>query len=282
MSDNEQYSEDEYHFADNPEFGDSEQGDFIQENPSENTKTESSETVGPETNKRFDKTAMMEWINKNTAIRNSLIAIGLIIAVLLLYKIMSGIFSGNDQSLPINQKSTQQTQPAMNSTLVQNPIVNTMPPSVDEKQIKDELANVMQTQENMQSQVSSINTQLTGMSSNVNTVAEKMTLLAQQLEQLATAVHNQAQAIEVLTERTKPKVIPIRPVIHRYAQPVMQYFVQAVIPGRAWLIATNGTTLTVREGSEIPGYGVVKYIDAIQGRVLTSSGRVIRFSQDDS
>jgi intracellular multiplication protein IcmG len=32
----------------------------------------------------------------------------------------------------------------------------------------------------------------------------------------------------------------------------------------------------------LPGYGTVKYIDASQGMVLTSSGRVIRFSQDDS
>ena len=57
---------------------------------------------------------------------------------------------------------------------------------------------------------------------------------------------------------------------------------QAVIPGRAWLIANNGSTITVREGTPIPGYGIAKIIDPIKGRVMTSSGKEIRFSQDDS
>ncbi|HAF87135.1 MAG TPA: type IV secretion protein IcmG, partial [Legionellales bacterium] len=60
------------------------------------------------------------------------------------------------------------------------------------------------------------------------------------------------------------------------------YYIKAVIPGRAWLIAANGSTLTVSEGTNIKGYGMVKLIDSTQGRILTSSGRVIRFSQQDS
>ena len=62
----------------------------------------------------------------------------------------------------------------------------------------------------------------------------------------------------------------------------MLYYIQAVIPGRAWLIATNGSTLTVREGSTIPGYGIVRKIDPNLGKVFMSTGKVIRFSQLDS
>jgi intracellular multiplication protein IcmG len=61
-----------------------------------------------------------------------------------------------------------------------------------------------------------------------------------------------------------------------------RYNIQAVIPGRAWLIATNGATLTVSQGTAIPGYGIVKLIDPVQGKVTTSSGQIIRFSQEDS
>ena len=60
------------------------------------------------------------------------------------------------------------------------------------------------------------------------------------------------------------------------------YYIQAVIPGRAWLVSSQGLTITVREGTSVPGYGIVKLIDPNQGRILTSSGRTITFSQQDS
>ncbi|MBA3536672.1 MAG: type IV secretion protein IcmG, partial [Tatlockia sp.] len=86
--------------------------------------------------------------------------------------------------------------------------------------------------------------------------------------------------IVLLTEKAKPK--PVRRRLIVKSAPRLMYFIQAIIPGRAWLIATNGSTITVREGTRIAGWGVVKLIDPIQGRVLTSSGRIIRFSQRDS
>jgi intracellular multiplication protein IcmG len=50
------------------------------------------------------------------------------------------------------------------------------------------------------------------------------------------------------------------------------YFVQAIIPGRAWLEDSQGQTITVANGDEVPGFGQVTNIDPQNGVVLTSSG----------
>ena len=80
--------------------------------------------------------------------------------------------------------------------------------------------------------------------------------------------------------RTQPKRVVHH--INKPSAPPIHYYIQAVIPGRAWIIATNGSTLTVREGTNIAGYGIVRLIDPLDGRIVTSSGQIIRFSQEDS
>ena len=73
-----------------------------------------------------------------------------------------------------------------------------------------------------------------------------------------------------------------RPKIRRIPMRTMQYFIQALIPGRAWLVGENGATVTVNVGSRLPGYGIIRVIDTNLGRVATSSGKIIIYSQRDS
>ena len=49
--------------------------------------------------------------------------------------------------------------------------------------------------------------------------------------------------------------------------PRIPYTVQAIIPGRAWLRAKNGDTVTVAEGDDIKGIGRVTKIDPYDGVV---------------
>lgn len=56
-----------------------------------------------------------------------------------------------------------------------------------------------------------------------------------------------------------------------------QYYIQALIPGRAWLTSSDDRMITVREGDTVPGYGVVTAIDPAQSAVMTSSGEIIVF-----
>ncbi len=55
-----------------------------------------------------------------------------------------------------------------------------------------------------------------------------------------------------------------------------EFTIHAIIPGRAWLRAPDGSTLTVTQGDTIPGYGKAMVIDAPSVSVVTSSGVVLR------
>ena len=115
-------------------------------------------------------------------------------------------------------------------------------------------------------------------------MTKKIEALDQMVVSLNNKIDSQSREVMALQAQKAPVVSKPKPIKHK---PVSQaqktkYFLQAVIPGRAWLIAENGSTLTVRDGSLIAGYGIVRLIDPNQGRVITSSGQVIQFSQTDS
>lgn len=59
------------------------------------------------------------------------------------------------------------------------------------------------------------------------------------------------------------------------------YYVQAVIPGRAWLKNSSGQIITVAPGDAVPGYGTVTNIDSQNGVVTTSTGSKIVFGIDE-
>lgn len=55
------------------------------------------------------------------------------------------------------------------------------------------------------------------------------------------------------------------------------YYVQAIIPGRAWLKNSQGQVITVGPGDPVPGYGTVTNINPQSGSVTTSTGTNIVF-----
>ncbi|HHF7373519.1 type IVB secretion system protein IcmG/DotF [Legionella bozemanae] len=232
--------------------------------------------------------------------RNALIAVGIIIFAMLMYKFIGGMFSKStptpketETPAPIAEITPQpkeaeippapiQQQPEVQQPVQQPVVQQTPPPMVQESAaLQQKVASIESSQQTVQSEVSSMNQQVSNINNNVNALNAQITKLNQVISDLNNQVVKQSEVINVLIERTKPK--PVKRVIHiKPASSQIIYYINAVIPGRAWLIGTNGSTLTVREGSKIAGYGVVKLIDSMQGRVLTSSGRVIRFSQEDS
>lgn len=185
------------------------------------------------------------------------------------------------------QETTPMVQVAPSPMVVNKPIAEVPPPIPVEsglsKAVTDELKQKVSTIEtNLQSatgQVNAVNQQLGTVNTNVNNLNDQITKLNQVITELSAQVSRQSDEIRTLMVKNKPKPVRIR-AIHK--NPPLVYYIQAVIPGRAWLIASNGSTLSIREGTRIRDYGIAKIIDPIQGRVLTSSGRVITFSQDDS
>lgn len=223
----------------------------------------------------------------NNIRRNALIAVAVVILAMLSYKFLGSFFTTKPKvpDAAVVTPPIQQPKPIVVQQPVTQPTpvvpVETVKPSVTEQELAQRVSALELGQQSLRSDLNSASEQLSGLNTNITELSDKINHLADAMTALTQRVEEQSTQIELLTERTKPQKVVVRTSPVKRA-PLPQYFIQAVIPGRAWLISTNGSTLTVREGTLIAGYGVVRLIDAHQGRVLTSSGRVIRFSPQDS
>lgn len=271
MADQDKYN-DEYHFSDleglNP-AGDDE------------TEVTHTETI---TERKFNEPSNIR--------RNALIVIGLILLAMILYKFLGSYFSQRQlavkdpASIPVQpQPQTSTTSTTTTSTPSQVPqapsvVVQNPASPLDSPQLDQKISSLEVGQQSMRSEVESMNSQLGGINSNLSNLSNQINQLHLIITSLSAKLDAQSKVIEHLTIVKKPA-----PVIKKVVRKVVRtprYFIQAVIPGRAWLIAPNGSTLTVREGTALPGYGTVTLIDPNQGKITTSSGQIIRFSQDDS
>ena len=72
----------------------------------------------------------------------------------------------------------------------------------------------------------------------------------------------------------RPKAVAMMP-----AEPIRPvYTIRALVPGRAWLQTSNGQSITVINGDQIPGYGSVQDIDLNAGQVVLSDGTIIGYN----
>ncbi len=276
MADNDQYN-DEYQFADLDAMSPDAEGDS---------------GLGGDTNENKDAARSQAGDpGKNDIKRKAIFVVGLVILIMVMYKVVGGVFSGKKvaASAPVpavvaqNPVQTQQpelqpaTQAQPQSVIPQQPADSA---SVDTG-VSQKLAALEATQQSMRSDVTAVNNQVGGIGKNMDAIVAKLTELNGIITNLNAKVDEQSKELEQLAiQRAEAK--RAKYTFHKEAAHYPKYYIQAVIPGRAWLIASNGTTLTVREGTMIAGYGMVKLIDPNQGRVATSSGQVIRFSQEDS
>ena len=229
------------------------------------------------------------YMERTNVKRNALIVIAIIILAMVLYKLSGVLFPGKS-----NVESTQSsvtpitpiTPQPVKSEIAATPtpvIVEPQPQTVvstSDNDLKQKVSTLEQSQQNVRAEVNTVGQQVGTVNNNVNNLNNQIVKLNQVIENLSNQVAKQSEEISILMARSQPK--PPKTVKYRIKTQPLVYYIQAVIPGRAWLIGTNGSTLTVREGTKIAGYGTVKLIDSLQGRVLTSSGHIIRFSQADS
>jgi intracellular multiplication protein IcmG len=149
---------------------------------------------------------------------------------------------------------------------------------------KAKLDTVLQQEQDNQNQIQNLSQEVTQLQTSTQTLSNKMDDLITQLSAMTKKMEAQEEQARML-EQLKKKAVSSRVKANRHhpAKAAEKYYLQAAIPGRAWLIKRNGTdTLTVRRGTIVPGYGKVLQIDADKGRVLMSSGKTIIFGQWDS
>ena len=221
--------------------------------------------------------------------RNALIVVVLVVIAMLLYKFLGSSFSKKTEPVKPDVPPVTASQPVVQPVietpkpvLVEQPspvVTQQAPPPVENPQINQKIASIDLNQQTIRTDVNNLGNQLGSINSTITDLNTKISNLGQMVATLSNTVEQQSIQIAHLVEVRAKKIQTVK------RQKMAQYpfyFIQAVIPGRAWLIASNGSTLTVREGTKVAGYGIVKLIDPVQGRVIMNSGRVIRFSQQDS
>ena len=123
----------------------------------------------------------------------------------------------------------------------------------------------------------------------VNEFSEQNKALQDQIQTLSARVVNienqMNQLVQVLMRQNQPQQSNPSPanvvgdMPQSTYQPKIPYNVQAIIPGRAWLRADNGETVTVTEGDVIKDVGRVTKINPYDGVVDINTGnRVISLS----
>lgn len=134
-------------------------------------------------------------------------------------------------------------------------------PTVSESDIDQLNTTISTQQQNMDQMQNSINTlqeSVSTLNATINDLSQKLTVALSKLPE----------------KRVKPVVQPT-PI----AQPPRPtYTIRALVPGRAWLQASDGQTMTVVNGDQVPAYGAVQDIDINAGQVVLTDGTIIGYN----
>lgn len=225
----------------------------------------------PEETEGEYKTIPPELIKKPNGFAGLIKRIAIILAVLVLlfgtYKLIKSIWTKRGA---VPKVSTQPQMPAV-LPLTSQGFPGQQTPGVDARVTTLEAANA----EN-KVRLEKVEANVAEIQNTMSTMTSQLTAINNTLQDLSQKVTDQAALVIKLS--SAPKVA--KPVV---ATPRKTYYVQAAIPGRAWLkTGKNGEILTVRIGDNIPGLGMVEGIDPGSGVITTSSGESIQFRSDES
>jgi intracellular multiplication protein IcmG len=269
----EEFKDDEYHFSDEGE------GAIFDE-----------EDIAP---------AKKSIASEGQLKRNVLIGLGILLFILFAYKFLGSLFGikkSTDKgqaatvakTKPFEQATPKIVTPSKPTFVKQPKIENTIQkkqPSITTNSTQDpELVNrISRLQRNLGNTNQSVN----DVSDNVDELKSAMISLTDKISILNKNIQSLTEEVQMQqTQLNKMKQVKRQPkrVVRRRAtlKPKIVYYIQALIPGRAWLKASNGSTITVIEGSMIGGYGKVQVIDPHQGEVILSNGTKIKFSASDT
>lgn len=229
---------------------------------------------------------LLDILKQNFAVRIGLIVFFVILLVAIIYRCSSDPLSKKVvekiPSIPVTHAQSQTKEVVISRV----PAVTMGPKKAsmaNEPAIsQDQFSRLERVNSDLQAQIRELSGQMTSVRSNADTTAASLRMVADQLAQLAVTVANESKVSAGLVEQLKQQKKPFG--FRKMKMPSQQVncVLQAIIPGRAWLICSNGETVTVSQGTRIGDYGIVRYIDAPNERVLTSSGQTITFGQEDS
>lgn len=186
-----------------------------------------------------------------------IVVIGVAVVAIVAFKIMSP--SHKTMSVK-RQKMTAQQVEAAQQKQQQMALMNRL------SRLSKDASSSQGVVNNLQNEVSGLKAALQQSNESNEAMRKAMLVLAQQVQGLSN---------EVKKATTSPKHIKKLP-----PSPVLTFHLRAVIPGRAWVMGSNGESDSVTVGSKLKNYGTVESIDPQAGKVTTSSGKTISYDAD--
>ncbi|MBI5448091.1 MAG: hypothetical protein HY939_05125 [Gammaproteobacteria bacterium] len=188
-------------------------------------------------------------------------------------------FAERAPSMPVQPAEQVQTLPLPPQRSV---AVNTVPGGG----LNTRLATVEESGAEVQAKLERTNANMAELQNMIATMTSQLAAINNTVQDLNTQIsQQQAQIRSLMIEG-----MPVTKKSHHTAvrgeaaesphRKKVAYYIQALVPGRAWLAASDETVLTVKEGDNIPGYGVVTVIDPTQSVIMTSSGETIAFKNE--
>jgi len=205
----------------------------------------------------FGETSTKEQLLEKLKGKTVYLAAGIIVVVLILYKLLSALFSTNQPKIT----------PAAPAKTTQAQVVNTS----ESKEFSSKLAIIENRSIEDHTRLAESIRTIARLEGSMANLQAQVNLLNGQLQDLNNTLKKQA------APKKHVKAIPVA--VKKVKRPI--YFVQALVPERAWLKQSDGTTITVTRGDALPGYGEVSVIDLAQGIVMTTKGDIIGFHPNE-
>lgn len=183
------------------------------------------------------------------------------------------------QTKPVVQQKPKVVEQTPPPTTFTQPRVETITKTVSDPAIKAKLNALESYSEQSNQKIKSLNNRLDSFTKAVNELNSKLTTMNSNMALMAQELQSQESYLNKLKAQALAKKRKKKKVTYK---PRTIYHIQAIIPGRAWLISNQGSTITVVEGSAIPGYGTVSIIDPHQGHIILKSGKMIKFRVSDT
>ncbi|MBS0359408.1 MAG: hypothetical protein JSS53_09080 [Proteobacteria bacterium] len=205
-------------------------------------------------------------------LRNLLFIITVVLIGFAIYQFAGSFFSSEPikQQKPIPVVTAPTPVPAATPT----PVISSAETVAHAKKLDEISAATQQNKEDIGILKASI-VDFKNNLSDIDSRFSDLNFTIQNLTKQVSQLQDQLNAFQKLYEEAHKKKQP------KKAVELPKYFIEAIIPGRAWLKLKNDTRITVSQGDFITGYGVVTAINPESGTISTSSGRIIEYSPSD-
>lgn len=155
------------------------------------------------------------------------------------------------------------------------PVVNTTAPAAaDDTVVLGKMDYLSRQIEKSQSQVTQLSNQVAQLNRALSDAQADQTAMKSAvllLSKKVDAVSGTVAAMHKKAAAPHKKAAP--------SAPKITYYVRALMPGRAWLMGSDGISTSVAVGSQLPGYGRVTMIHVQTGEVTTSAGKVFGYRE---